>query len=159
MNSRKDSWGKLGRQYFSPFARDTEPRTKDRLRCCGTHCHDQSWSNDSQLRFQPGPARCDLARVWFLMNPAFAARLPFEMFNRVCNVNLRPIDSGVLERAIHDFPSRTNEWFARDIFVVAWLFANQHHRRMLWTLAKHGLGRALMQMACGALACRFANGV
>src|SRR2546430_2282932 len=73
MNSRKDSWGKLGRQYFSPFARDTEPRTKDRLRCCGTHCHDQSWSNDSQLRFQPGPARCDLARVWFLMNPAFAA--------------------------------------------------------------------------------------
>ena len=53
------------------------------------------------------------------MNPAFAARLPFEMFNRVCNVNLRPIDSGVLERAIHDFPSRTNEWFARDVFVVA----------------------------------------
>ena len=78
------------------------------------------------------------------MNPAFAARLPFEMFNRVCNVNLRPIDSGVLERAIHDFPSRTNERFARDVFVVAWLFANQHHRRMLWTLAKHGLGGAFM---------------
>src|SRR5438874_969675 len=75
MNRREDSWGKLGRQYFSPFSRDAKPRTEDCLRCCGTHCHDQFSPNDSQLRFQPRPARCDLARVWFLMNPAFAARL------------------------------------------------------------------------------------
>jgi hypothetical protein len=92
MNSREDSWRKLGRQHFSQFARDAEPRTEDCLRCRGTHCHDQFWPNDLQLCFQPRPARCDLARVWFLMNPAFAARLPFEMFYRVRGVNLRPIE-------------------------------------------------------------------
>ena len=63
------------------------------------------------------------------MNPAFAARLPFEMFYRVRDVNLGPIDFSVFERAIHDFPSGTNKWLARHVFVIAWLFANQHHRR------------------------------
>ena len=78
------------------------------------------------------------------MNPAFAARLPFKMFYRVRDVNLPPIDSSVLERAIHDFPRRTNERFARDVFIIARLFANQHHRRMLRTFAKHGLGSAFI---------------
>ena len=91
------------------------------------------------------------------MNSAFAARLPFEMFHRVCDVNLRPIDSSVLERAIHDFASRTNEWFARHIFVIARLFANQHHRCALRPFAKDSLGPAFIQMTCSAMGCCFAH--
>ena len=89
------------------------------------------------------------------MNPAFAARLPLKMFHRVRDINLRSIDSSFLERAIHDFPSRTNEWFARDIFVIARLFANQHHRCALRPFAKDSLGRSFVQMTCSAMSCCF----
>ena len=74
------------------------------------------------------------------MNPAFAPRLPFEVFHRVRDINLRPIDSSIRERAIHDFSRRANEWFACDVFVVAGLFANQHHGCALGAFAKHSLG-------------------
>jgi hypothetical protein len=85
------------------------------------------------------------------MNPAFSAGLPFEVFHSVRDVNLRPIDSSVRERAIHNFPSRTYEWFARDIFVIARLFANQHDRCALRTFAKDSLGRSFVQMTCSAM--------
>ena len=91
------------------------------------------------------------------MNSAFAARLPLKMFHRVGDVNLRAIDSSFLERAIHDFPSRTNEWFARHIFVIARLFANQHHRCALRPFAKDSLGRSLVQMTRSAIGRCFAH--
>ena len=85
------------------------------------------------------------------MNPAFSAGLPFEVFHRVSDVNLGAINASVCERAIHNFASRTYEWFARDIFVIARLFANQHHRYALRTLAKDSLGRSFVQMTCSAM--------
>ncbi len=107
--------------------------------------------NDPQFRFQPGTARGDFARVRLLMNSTFAAGLPFEVFHRVRDVNLRPIDSSVFERAIHDFPSRTNEWFAGHIFVIARLFTHQYHRCALRTFAKDSLGRSFVQMTRSAM--------
>jgi hypothetical protein len=92
------------------------------------------------------------------MNPPFPAGLPFKMFHRVSDINMRSIDSSFLERAVHDFSGRTNERFARDIFVIAWLFANQHHRCPLGTFAKYGLSRSFVQMTCNAARCCFAQG-
>ena len=91
------------------------------------------------------------------MNSTFAAGLPFEVFHRVCDVNLRPIDSSVFERAIHDFPSRTNERFAGRIFVIARLFAHQHHPCALRTFAKDSLGPSLVQMTRSAMIGRLAH--
>jgi len=91
------------------------------------------------------------------MNPAFPAGLPFKMFHRVSDINLRPIDSGFFERAIHDFPSRTNEWFARNIFVIAWLLTNQDHRCALRPFTKDSLGRSFVQMTCSAVSRRLAH--
>src|SRR5207249_9595351 len=48
--------------------------------------------NQAQLRFEPGPAGGDFARVGFLMDSPLPARLPFEMLDRICDVNLVPID-------------------------------------------------------------------
>jgi hypothetical protein len=79
------------------------------------------------------------------------------VFHSVRDVNLRPIDSSIRERAIHNFPSRTYEWFARDIFVIARLFANQHDRCALRTFAKDSLGRSLVQMTCSAMSCCLAH--
>src|SRR6266481_3608006 len=115
MNSREHPWRELRGQHLAALARDSESRAENGLRRCRTHCHDEVGLNDPQFRFQPRTARCDFARVRLLMNPAFSAGLPFEVFHRVSDVNLGAINASVRERAIHNFASRTYEWFARDI--------------------------------------------
>src|SRR5215472_5819798 len=104
MNSRKDPWCESGGQHFATLPGNAESRAENGLRGCRTHCHDETGPDDPQFRFQPRTARCDFARVRLLMDPAFSARLPLKMFHRVGYVNLRPIDSSILERAVHDFP-------------------------------------------------------
>jgi hypothetical protein len=158
MNGREHPWCELRGQHLAPLPGDSESRSENGLRRCRTHCHDEVGPNDPQFRFQPGTARCDFARVRLLMNSAFSAGLPLKMFHRVGHVNLRSIDSSVRERAIHNFPSWTNEWSARDIFVIARLFANQHHRCALRTFAKDSLGSAFVQMTRSAVSCCFAHG-
>ena len=157
MNSREHPWCDLRGQHLAPLPGNSESRAENGLRRCRTHCHDEGGLNDPQFRFQPGTARCNFARVRLLMNPAFPAGLPFEVFHSVRDVNLRSIDSGVFERAIHNFPSRTYEWFARDIFVIARLFANQYHRCELRTFTKDSLGRSFVQMAGSAVSCCLAH--
>src|SRR5262249_45994271 len=80
------------------------------------------------------------------MNPAFPARLPLKMFYRVRDVNLGPINSSFFERLVHDFPSWPDERFTGDIFIVARLFADEHHRCTLRTFAKNRLRRPLVKM-------------
>src|SRR5260370_38398320 len=157
MNSREYPWCELRGQHLAPLPGDPESRAENGLRRCRTHCHDEVGLNDPQFLFQPRTARCDFARVRLLMNPAFSAGLPFEVLHSVRDVNLRPIDSSVRERAIHNFASRTYEWFARDIFVIARLLANQHHRYALGTFAKNRLGRSLVQMTSSARSSVFAH--
>src|SRR5215831_9997592 len=124
MYSHEHPWRKLRGQDLATLPGDPEAWAENRLCRCRAHCYDEAGPDDPQFRFQPRTARCDFARVRLLMNSAFSARLPLKMFHRVGDVNLRPIDSSFLERAVHDFPRRTNERFARHIFVIARLFAN-----------------------------------
>ncbi len=93
MDRREDPRRKFGRQQFAAFPRDAERRTENRLGCRRAHCYHQLWLNDSQLCFQPRAAGCDLARIWFLMNAAFPARLPLKMLHRVRDINLGSINS------------------------------------------------------------------
>ncbi len=157
MNSREDSRRQFRRQYLAPLTGDSKSRAENSLRRCRTHGHDEVGPDDPKFRFQPRTAGCDFARVRLLMNSAFAAGLPFEVFHRVRDVNLRPIDSSVFKRAIHDFPSRTNKRFAGHIFVIARLFANQHHRCALRPFAKDSLGSALVQITRSAMCCGLAH--
>src|SRR5215470_10274050 len=144
MNSREHPWREFRRQNLATLPRDTESRAENRLRRRRTHCYDEVGPNDPQFRLQPWTTRCNLTRVRLLMNSTFTARLPLKVFHRVGNVNLRTIDSSFLERAIHDLPGRTNERFASNIFVIARLFANQHHWRALRSFTEDGLGCLLV---------------
>src|SRR5437870_6140639 len=77
------------------------------------------------------------------MNSALTSRLPFEMFHCVRDVNLGSINSSFFERLIHDFSGRSNKGLTGDIFIIPWLFADEHHRCAFRALAKNGLRRAL----------------
>src|ERR1051326_3535302 len=126
MNSRKDSRCQFGRQNFAALARDAKRRAENRLGRRRAHRDYEVGLNGPKLCLQPRAAGSDLARIWFLMDPPFAARLPLEMFHRVGDVNFFPINSSFFQRLIHDFARRPNERFTGNIFVVSRLFADQH---------------------------------
>jgi len=136
----------LRRQHFPALTRNAKPRAEERLGCGRAHGHDQLWLDDSQLCFQPGATCCNFARIRFLMNPAFPARLPLKMFHRVRDINLRSIDSSFFERLVHDFPGWPDERFTGDIFIITRLFADEHHRGTFRTFTKNRLRRPLVKM-------------
>ena len=79
------------------------------------------------------------------------------MLYRVGDVNFIAIDSRFFQRLIHDFSSRPDKRFTLLIFVIARLFANQHHRCALRPFAKNSLSRSFVQMTCSAVSGRFAH--
>ena len=158
MNSRKDPGRKFGRQYFAPLARDPKRRAENRLRCRRAQGHYQLWLNDSYLRFQPRAAGGSLARIWFLMDTSFPARLPLKMFHGVRHINLGPINSSFFERSIHYFPSGSNERFTGDILIISRLFAHEHDKGVLWTFAEYSLRCALVKVTRLAIFRRLAHG-
>ncbi len=89
------------------------------------------------------------------MDPPFAARFPFEMLDRVRDVNRVAVDPRLLQRAIEELSGRTDEWLAAQVLLVARLLAEQHHRRLFWYFAENGLGRILVERAGGTAGGRF----
>ena len=91
------------------------------------------------------------------MNSALSSRLPLKMLHRIGDVHFLAINPGFFECLIHDFPCRSDEWFACDIFVITRLFADEHNRRALWAFSKHRLRGALVKMTRRAFARRLAH--
>jgi hypothetical protein len=81
------------------------------------------------------------------MNAAFATRFPFEMFDNIGDVSLRPIDARLDKRIIKQPTGGTNERLAREIFFVAWLFADEHDCRALASFAEDSLRASFPKVA------------
>src|SRR5439155_8294983 len=92
------------------------------------------------------------------MNSALTSRLPFKMFHCVRDVNLGSINSSFFERLIHDFSGRSNKGLTGDIFIIPWLFADEHDRCAFRALAKNGLRRALEKVTCLTIFRRLTDG-
>jgi hypothetical protein len=75
----------------------------------------------------------------------FAARYEFEMLDRIGDVDLLPVDAGLLERPVEHLARRADERLAGEIFLVAGLLADQHDRGGGRSFAEHGLGGVLPQ--------------
>src|SRR5437660_7274788 len=103
-----------------------------------------------QLRFQPGPTSGDVARTWFLMDPAFPARFPFEMFHRVGDINFVAVDSGVLECAIQNFSGWADKGFASHIFIITRLLTDHEHGGAFRAFTENGLRCFLIERAGSA---------
>src|SRR5690349_2465626 len=92
-----------------------------------------------ELGLEPGTTSGNLSRIRFLVNAAFATRLPFEMFDDVGDVGLFAIDAGISERIVEKLAGRTNERFAGQIFFVAGLLADKQYVRASRAFAENGL--------------------
>ena len=89
-----------------------------------------------QFRFEPWTARRDFAGVGLFMNAPLTFRFPLEMFHDVGDVDFIAVDPGFRESLIEKLARRTHKRTSLQIFIVAWLFADEHYFRGLMPFAK-----------------------
>src|SRR5262245_53006351 len=109
--------------------------------------------NEIELVVEPPTAGVDLACVWLLVDALLAARLILEVLHRVGDVDLAPLDARCFQRLVEHLAGWADEGEACQILLVARLLADEYQRRVSRTLAEHGLGRVLIEIATGAAAC------
>src|SRR6185436_19944835 len=95
--------------------------------------------DESDLRLEPRTARSDFHGVGFLVDPAFAPWLPFEVFDNIGDVGLFAIDACHFECAVEQTTGWSNKRFARQIFFVARLLADKHDHRSTRAFSKNCL--------------------
>ena len=81
------------------------------------------------------------------MDAAFTARLPFEMFDRIRDVNFLSIDSRFHQGLIQQSAGRTNKGLPLEVLPITWLLAYKDNFCAGFALPKDGLRSALPQVA------------
>ncbi len=84
------------------------------------------------------------------MQPALAARRPFEVFYGVGHVHRAAVEAGIDHRAVEQLPGRTDKRLALHVFLVPRLLANHDHAGIGRAFAKDGLRRVGKQRAAFA---------
>ena len=75
------------------------------------------------------------------------------MFDDVGDIYFVARDSGGEQSLVEQFSSRSYEWMASQVFLIAWLFANEHHLGTRIPFTEHRLGSATPNLACAASFC------
>ena len=123
---------------------------EQRLRGGCAERDDEVGLDDRQLLVEPPAAGLHLAGIGLGMDAPLAARLELEMLDRVGDVDLEPIDIGLVEYLVEHLAGRPDEGLAGDILLVARLLADEDDPRILGSLAEHGLRGVAPQRAAAA---------
>src|SRR5262245_37580433 len=98
---------------------------------------------------KPRQARADLRPVRLVVDTALPAPigLPLEVLDGIRDVDVVPVDAGLVKRGIEQPAGRPDEGTAFPVLVVTGLLADQHDPSARRPLTEHGLGRALPEVA------------
>ena len=108
-------------------------------------------SHRLDLALQPGLAGEHLLVVGLLVDAALAAQLELEVLDRIGDVDAAAIDAGLDQRAVEQLAGGADERPSLPVLLVTRLLADEHHRRIGWPFAEHGLGRVGPQRAVAAV--------
>ena len=122
-------------------------RTQQRLSRRCAQAHDDPRLDQRNLGLEPRTARVDLRRIRFLMDPAFAPFLEFEVFDDVRDVYRSSVDAGLTQRAIKELASGTHKGKTLKIFIVTGLFADEYDAGSTRPNARHGLSSMQVEIA------------
>ena len=104
---------------------DSKLPAQQGLRCGCSQADPSIWFYAVHFGIKPRATGVYFGGVWLVMNTALAARLPLEMFHNIGKVHCVAIDSNALKRFVQDSASWAHKWFAREVLIVARLFAHQ----------------------------------
>ena len=128
---------------LSALSADAKVLPEDGLRCGGSQTYKNFGPHRRQFGFQSGAAGGDLERVWLLVEAAVAAWLPFEVFDDVRHIDLFSVNPCLFQGAIKEFARRPHEGTALQVFIIPWLFADEHQIRVARAFAEDGLRTTL----------------
>jgi hypothetical protein len=78
--------------------------------------------------FEPWTASYYFECARFFVEPDFASWLPFEVFDGIGNVDIRPVDSSRLKALIKKLARGSYKWLPLLILMIARLLANEKDR-------------------------------
>ena len=136
-----------GFEELAAALRDAECATEQGLRGGGAETDHDFGLEQCDFGIEPWAAGGDFRAIWFFVDAAFAARLPFEMFDGVGDIGFVAIDAGLLERGVEEFSGGADEWLALAIFLVAWLLADENDARFAGAIAEDGLRGVFVEVA------------
>jgi hypothetical protein len=157
MNSNKDELTGWGFSEFAALLCDGHGSAQNRLRSRGSQADHDSRLQDRDLGLKPGLACYHFPHGWLLVEAALAAPYPFEMLDRVGDVNLLAGDAGLRQSLVEHPSRRSDKGTSLAIFLIARLLANQHQIRVRGANPKNRLSRALVEIAPFAGLGRFAK--
>ena len=152
MNGGDDFFSKRRIDPLAALLGDAEVRAQEALGGSGAQADEYLRLQRLQFGVEPGLAGGDFAGAGFLVDAAFAARLPFKMFDSIGDVNFRAIEAGGGEGLVQEFAGRADERFAREVFLMARLLTDEDDSRTAGAFAKDRLGGVLPQRAGAAVA-------
>src|SRR5216683_1715851 len=123
MYGRGHKWRQRRRNERRALGADAKLRPQDRLRGGGSEADDDARLDDVDFRLQPGAAGVDLGRVRLFVNAPLAARLPLEVLHDVGDVDLGPVDAGLIECFVEKIARRSDEWPSLQVFLISGLLA------------------------------------
>src|SRR5947209_8359251 len=93
---------------------------------CGSdaECQHPFGPDEREFVLKPPATAFDLVGVGSLVQAPLAAHLVFEMLDCVGDERVTPRDSGFSQRLIQNLSRRADKRFAGEIFLVAWLLAD-----------------------------------
>ena len=96
-----ENWREAGRaENFAAILRDAKAATEQRLRSGCAEADDEGRVDGFHFGVKPGAAGGNFASAGLLVNAAFAARLPLEMFDGIGDVDEAAVDAGFNETAV-----------------------------------------------------------
>jgi hypothetical protein len=159
MNGCDDGAERIVLDGLSPLLRHAEALAEQRLGRGSAEADDHRRLDGPQLRVEPWDARLDLRIVRLPVDSLCggAAPLPLEVLDRVGDVDLRAVDSGLLQRLIEEPAGGPDEGPACAILGVARLLTDEDHVRAGGALAENRLSADLPQVAAATGGGRFAK--
>ena len=121
MDRRDDGIRPLGFHRHAAFLHHAERCTQEGLRGRGAKAEDDARSNDRDLVGEPREAGANFGAVWRFVDAPLRLRFarPFEVFDRVGDVDVVAIDARRVERAIEEPARGSDERATGAIFCVS----------------------------------------
>ena len=147
MHGSNDVRCECGFEEFAAALRYAEGAAEKRLRGGGTEANDDFGLEQSEFGVEPRSAGGDFGAVWFFVDAAFAARLPFEMFDGVGDVGFVAVDAGLFERGVEQFSCWADERLALAVFLIAGLLSDKDDSWFARAVSEDGLRGAFVEVA------------
>src|SRR2546422_11124064 len=146
MHRRRHWWQTGPLDELAALHADAEVAAEQHLGRGRAQQYQQVRLHHGDLGIQPGPAGVDLSGVRLLVQAPLALRLPFEVLDRVRDIDMPAVDARLLERLVEHASRGADERLSFPVLAIAGLLSDEHDLGVFGALAEDGLGTGFVEV-------------